>query len=239
MDIIRFYGEYGILKAFNKEFRDINKRDAIAVLSNVLKACEDAGYVYSGIDTGVINSAVRDVVNDKGPHGFIKALKLIKMNKLINEAIPKKELRPVAKSYIFNRLLFYTGVKYYPDLDLPSDGNYFKKDGELGFVVSLNDWTMIKRTKLAGAKEYEISAFASRVFSTTIDHLYQFMGKDVNFERVKGLKLENEIFNVKEPYDAYSIFKRYGVLPYPHIEMLIKAYPDLKIRKGRGRLPKG
>ncbi|RME80012.1 MAG: hypothetical protein D6769_00655 [Methanobacteriota archaeon] len=212
------YGEkYGI-EMPNKEYKltvDCFPGIITKLSANIRKA-----YEIAGINMDIVEKAVKE-----GKESLLK------------EAVDKKELLIMAKSaYVYSSLKDITaGGK-------ECSGKAFESKG-LGVMLRYDSWIFIKKLSPL-AEKHEVSGLFSSTYEKLCEKYYVFKtGKEGKKSRKLG-KLKEVVEALRKAYDndgflgyveealSYKSFR-----PYPYIDGLVKAYPDLKPKKPRGRLP--
>ncbi len=152
----------------------------------------------------------------------------------IDEAA-KKELLPFAKSAALF-LLIKDKLLSIPAEEPPAEP--FSGKG-IGYAFAYDEFVAIRKLS-PQAKPYEVAGLLSACIERLLERWYSLahpVPKAKLSARSAPLALAKEFEGsaeeIVEKALAYKSFR-----PYPYLEGLVKAYPDLKPKKPRGRLPK-
>ncbi len=215
-DFAILYGElHGVAFPNKKYFW--NKREHIAyMLKGCLEHAEKA-YELAGVSLG----KVKDAIEGKAK---------------IDASIDKKELLPFAKSaYLF---LSLKSILSSLTVEVPKSEE-FKGNG-LGYAFRYGDFVAIRKLS-SKAEPYEVAGLLSACIEKLFEKWYvlangevtpKLSSKSAPSKLLEGFEGKDVEDVVKEAL-AYKAFR-----PYPYLDGLVKAYPDLKPKKPRGRLPK-
>ena len=222
---------------------------AIFALSMNLSAQLSTGKVEGTVrdkDTGQPISGVQVKVEGTGIQAAVKAIEQSDFSKWSKEKYPK-EMRPIAESYYFNRLMAKAGLKIKPDAQTSIKPTKEEFGNMIAFVGKYKDWMAIKKLGLEKAKDYEISGILSGINFTLVNKSFSFAGMENEVSGItKGKrksygavveclgKIENP-----SPYVVCKVLEELGFRPYASSHMLTEASPDIKPPKVKGRKPKG
>jgi len=252
-DCVETWGAYkGWKFGYVFELEGKKEENVAYALAKTADEIEDKAYMHCGINTEVIDGAIRGA-DGKGINEMLSFLEKFRTSEMLENACgEKKELRPAAESYFFNRLLKAFDVPYRLTAEMLS---YFKveekekePDDQIVFIGKYKEWVAIKKLTVPGSEEYEIGGILSSICATVVPKTFQFAKINANIKTSKGKSIKNlfEMLKNAESKDekqtaanVNAVFHAYGITPYPTIQMLEKAYPDLKVKKPKGRMPKG
>lgn len=259
-DEIILSGKY---KDFSVEERFVlegaSEMEVAKVLEHLRSRIELPAYRYSGVNLQEIDKFVK--VEGKGPGAVVSFLDSHppgKTRKFLLEQIPEKKLYDAAESYLINALMRAAGVPYFPPLEKPSvKPEKEVLDGQIVFIAHYGKWMAIKKLTVEKAEDWEVSGILSKIHDTMISKIFDFAGAEADDDLAKKLckgkrkslgtlkKVLEELsknLSGNKLNDAYlikKVFDNLGCTPYPGAGMLVKAHPELKPKKPRGRAPKG
>lgn len=236
-----------------------SEKDVAYVLSYINESIEQKAFEFSGIKTDMIDLFAAP--SGKGLAAVIDFLKTnpqTEIKKQLQAACPVPELMPAAESYMFNRLLAKAGVPFKVQ-GLQSALKPDKEDVEkrIMFVGKFKEWSVIKKVSInPDTPDWEVSGMLCGVNYTIINKAFDFAGMNKNETLISEVCKECrksfgnvlatlEKLEQKLPADpleaAYVVCKSMtgmGYPPYATQTMLVKAYPDIKPPKPKGRMPK-
>jgi hypothetical protein len=221
-------------------------------LAKIADEIEEKAYMHCGMDTKGIDEATKDA-KGKGIKEMVSFLERFKPGDAFERACgEKKELRPAAESYFFNRVLMAFSVPYRLTAKMLEEWKVEAKekepDDQIVFIGKYKEWVAIKKLTVPGSEEYEVGGILSNICTTIVPKAFQFAKISANIKTKKGKNMKNLIEMLKSAEEedekqtavnVHAAFEAYGLMPYPTLQMLEKAYPDLKVKKTKGRLPKG
>ncbi len=215
-----YAGEFNEFKTLNT-YNNLKNETPEAIAGTLFKIAEMAyepSYALSGIDTALIDEMLN------------KEISPIKIASKF-----KKELRPVVFSYIASKQ-----VNIVPEGFPLINVNPYKRD-ELAFAFKYKDMMGIKKLNVNEAKDYEGSAFFSFVFDNALKYGFRVLGVKPEPIKLEGRGLNKFLsFKPKTIEEMYGYYlackelvfnKKAAWLPFPSPIMLVKAYPDLKVRR--------
>ena len=221
-DFAVLYGKYGEVEFPNKKF-ELTEGCFASVVARVSEEAE-ASYGLAGLDVEKIGSMEKYRQSE------------------LKDACSKPELLPFAKSaYVFFKLK-QRGVTPIPKADGECKSEKFEGSG-IGLMVKFKDWIFIKKLG-KGAEGYEVAGLLATANERFLEKMFKYLlGREVTESR-KATNLDKVVDELAEAYES-SYFKYLemalsykGFRPYPFLKALVKAYPELKPKKPRGRLPK-
>lgn len=240
-----------------------SKEEVLHILANLSEKIDSDSYRYSGIDVEKVDKVALDMhcmsSSGFGISGLATPLKGKKSSELRKELLEacngEKKLMVVAESYLMHSLLkklqvpFKLDPKNFKSNIKPTKENI---QGRIVFVGNYKGWMVIKKLKLEKAKDYEVSAILGSINYTIVNKMFELA--EVEDEETvtkltkgkrKGLVALAEALGEIEEKDknklAYLVCKvceKLGYRPYATPHMLVKAYPDIKPPKSRGRKKK-
>ena len=236
------YKDFGL--GVHYDLAKASEKDVAGILSEISEKIEPFAYSFSGIGTKAIEEQVK--VEGTGIQAAVKAIEQSDFSKWSKEKYPK-EMRPIAESYYFNRLMAKAGLKIKPDAQTSIKPTKEEFGNMIAFVGKYKDWMAIKKLGLEKAKDYEISGILSGINFTLVNKSFSFAGMENEVSGItKGKrksygavveclgKIENP-----SPYVVCKVLEELGFRPYASSHMLTEAYPDIKPPKVKGRKPKG
>ncbi len=252
-DCIETWGAYkGWKFGYTFELEGKNDGNVAYALAKTADEIEDKAYMHCGMNTEVVDGAIRGA-GGKGIKEMVVFLEKFKPSEMLEKACgEKKELRPAAESYFFSKILRIFGVPYRLTAKMLSDFEIEQKekepDDQIVFIGKYKEWVAIKKLTVPGSEEYEIGGILSSICTTVVPKTFQFAKINANIKTSKGKSIKNLVEMLKNAEsddekqtaaNVHAVFDAYGITPYPTIQMLEKAYPDLKAKKPKGRMPKG
>ncbi|MDD5022640.1 MAG: DUF2666 family protein [Candidatus ainarchaeum sp.] len=228
------------------------------ILSNLSKKIEHFSYEYSGIEISKIEKYVIGLIgNTNGISTVINILSKIKPGELKDNLLlgckGNKELIPVAESYFIHLLLTKCKVDFKISGTCKTKPIKEKQDGRIAFVGNYKGWMSIKKLKIENTtKEYEVSGIISSINHTIVNKMFEFAGveDEPSVEKIikgkrkglvalaEALKEINEKDAKKQAYLVCKVCEKLGYTPYSTPHMLVKAHPDIKPPKPKGRMKK-
>lgn len=249
---IIFTGAYKELKLGVKyDVSGKSELEVSAVLSDISEKIEPHAFALSGIDVKAIDSFVD--FKGRGIPGICDYLNSnsTEWNKWAKANTPKKELMPVAESYLFNRLLRKAGVAFKPEGSSPIKPENEEIGDVIAFIGRYKSWMAIKKLGLDKVKDYEVSGILAGINFTAVNKGFDFSDFERDEEKVKAITkgkrksygnavacLE-DIKDEENPFLVCKVLEAVGYRPYASSHMLTSAYPDIKPPKVKGRKPKG
>ena len=250
-DEIIFSGAYKDFKLGVHYNLDGKKPEEIAQILGFLSSeIEPYAFRFSGIDTKEIDDFAKP--DGKGISSICDFLekKSSEWNRMIKN-LDNKLLKPVADSYLLNRLLTNAGVAFKVT---GKEANAEKEEieNQIAFIGKFGNWIAIKKLSTDKAKDYEVSGILSAINFTVVNKAYEFAGVEMDETVVKAAtkgkrkSLSNVVDALKalgskadNPYVVCKVLEELGYRPYASSHMLTNAYPDIKPPKVKGRKPKG
>ena len=203
---------------------------------------------FAKIDGKGVNSII-DFLSSNSP-GSIK--------KLLLSSTKNPKLYDVAESYFLNVLFNSANVRY--NVELPKLNLKPEKEeipNQIAFIGHYGKWMAIKKLSLKSVDEdWEVCAILSGIHQTLLNKTFDFLNLSVDSSTIKKLgggkrKSFGNLLNALKLYekeltgdknkDALTLkllLESIKYRPYPNLQMLLSAHPDVKIPKPRGRAPK-
>jgi hypothetical protein len=252
-DEIVFTGAYKDFKLGVKyDVSGKSEKDVSASLVDISAAIEPHAFALSGIDIKAIGRFVS--FSGKGLGGVCDYLNnsSSEWNKWAKENIAKKELMPIAESYLFNLLLRKAGVSFKSAGNSPVKPQSEEIGDVIAFIGRYGKWVAIKKLGLDKVRDYEVSGILSGINYTAVNKGFDFSGTGREDDKVNAIakgkrkSLGNALSCLEEvksegesPYLVCKVLETVGYRPYASSHMLTSAYPDIKPPKVKGRKPKG
>jgi hypothetical protein len=219
-EFFALYGSYENLNMPNKKY---SKECFETVLKEILNYCEHA-YAFAGIEIEKIKNAAKT-----------------RNEKLIN----KGPLSLISKSaYAYYRIK-EEGINIYNGNPKINGCNISKFENPgIGIIAVYKGWVMIKKLSLQ-AKREEVSAMLSASIEKFIEKYYINNYGELPKQSLSVKNAESAVKILIEQYknngqEAFlkTCFMFKNFRPFPFIEGIIKAYPELKIKKPKGKVGK-
>lgn len=220
MDKLLIYsGEFRGFKTFNiyKNLSGKDKKLIAGTLFKIAKEAAEPAYRLSGINVDLIEKMLSEKYSN---------------SKIISNF--KIELRSIVMSY-----LAFKNINLIPSgFPFLEKGKY--KTSDLIFAFEYDSMLGIKKLNTKKAKDYEGSAFFSFVFENSLKYGFRLLNVKPKKIELKGrgiLKfLGFKVETIEEKWGYYLackelINKKAKWVAFPSPIMLIKAYPDLKVRR--------
>lgn len=255
----------GSYKGFKSELlydlSSVDEKEVAKILGAVSDSIELYAYEFAGVDVPKIQAYAK-----ASGEGFNAVLDFLKNNpqgeikKELEKTITKKELLPVAEGCFLNLLMKSAKVSFRmgDSIAVPSTKpSKEKAEDQLMFVGRFNQWMAIKKLTINAKTEgWEVSALLCGINHTIVNKAFEFIqvekddalvsklssGKRKSFGNLlAALELLATNLTGDKLKDAYLICKvceNIGYKLYASPEMLVKAYPDVKPPKVKGRKPK-
>lgn len=236
-----------------------SEEDVLHILSSLSEKIDTSSYKFLGIDTKKIDEFVNSIAKGSDIAGVVATLESIKPNELKNELLKSakndKNFLPIAESYFIHSLLLTSKVnfKFIPSMfqSKLTPKKELQKE-RIVFMANYKGWMAVKKLKLENVKDYEVSAILSSINFTIVNKMFDFAGLQDESSvdaLVKGkrkspialaesLKAINETDEKKKAYLVCKVCEKLNYKPYSSPHMLVKAYPDIKPPKVKGRVPK-
>ena len=244
-DEIVFTGKYnGFGLGVHYDLGKASEKDVAGILAEISEKIEPFAYAFSGIDTKAIEDQVK--VDGTGIEAATKAVKSSDFSKWSKEKY-SKEMRPIAESYYFNRLMAKAGLKIKPDAVSSIKPTKEESGDMIAFIGRYRDWVAIKKLGLEKANDYEVSGILAGINFTIVNKSFSFAGMETDVSSITKGKRKSygavveclgEI-ETPTPYIVCKVLEELGFRPYASSHMLTEAYPDIKPPKVKGRKPKG
>lgn len=245
---------------FNLE--SASEQDVAHAISHVLPFVNEQAFHFSGIK----KKPVEDFVHSLSAPNASEALKNTPASAIraaIDSAVGEKpELFPAAESYFY----FVLFKKY--SLHALVAQEFFQGKlhmetthpvARVALLAKFKSWIAIKKMGIVpGVQDYEVSATLCAINETLVKKAFDFSqldlvaldthakklvaGKRKSYQNVgeaiatlpeKGRK------HIENAYLLFAVLREMNVSHYSQREMLMKAHPDVKIPKPRGRVAKG
>mgnify|MGYP005833034653 CR=1 FL=1 len=252
-DSVEAWGAYkGWRFGYFFELEGKTSENAAYALAKIADEIEEKSYAHIGLNRQVVDEATKNA-RGNGIDGLVDFLERSKPlgNVFENACGEKKELRHAAQSYFFNKILKLFNVPYRLTAKMLEkekiEGIAKEPDDQIVFVGKYKEWVAIKKLTVPGSEEYEIGGIIANICTTIVPKTFQFAKISANMKTTKGKSMKNLVEMLKcvesgeekqTAANVYAVFEAYGLMPYPTLQMLEKAYPDLKIKKPKGRMPK-
>ena len=235
------------------------------VLSALSDEIEQKAFEWSGIDTKKIDEIVSKC-GGIGIRGVISGLMNIKRSDLLPGAKNERGMVPIAESYFLNKLFKKCIVGIRPE---PNTSCKFTKEdpSNVIFIGNIKPWFAVRKIVVDNKTQaYEVSGTLSAINFTITNKSFEFLnlGSDSDIfscgtgarksfsalaDAFKQLEEKLKVCKYDSTYVAYAClqtcanvgFKKGvpGYMPYANAYVMEDKYPDLKIKKPKGRMAKG
>lgn len=243
-----------IKEAFHYDLGDASDMQVGYLLSKISDMVEHVGYAFSGINLKPIDSYITSKAKQ-----YMDIISFIEknassINTVIKEACPEKEHKTIAESYFINRVLTYFGIPFkvlpahFSNVKMPKEVHDIKIDDQIVFILHYNKMIAVKKLTVPKAERWEISAILASINFTAVNNTFKLLSK--REPKVKKYRhsltyvaeVIKESFNIQDNVEKALFISRsleqMNYSPYLQPMVLVKAYPDVKPPKPRGRLPK-
>ncbi len=244
-----FSGKYRDF-AFAERF-DLSKAgsgDVAAALLHISEKIEQAGYRFSGIDYEKVDGLAKKLNGINEVAAFLKESNL---KKKLEECMKDKKLMPAVESCFLNLLLSRSGIETKPKLPLKLNAEKYEEGGKIVFIAKYRGWLAIKKLSLAEVEaDWEVAGAIAGANASAVNKAFQLAeagyaaiegeAKKIAAGKRKSLAAAAEIIE-KTAGNAVLLTKaleNLGYYTYLTPLVLMEAYPDLKPKKPRGRIPR-
>jgi hypothetical protein len=263
MDELIFSGKYGSWELSARfDLDGASPEDVACALAYLHEQIEGEAFCHSGIECDKIEAMVPEGKGIGAAAKFIGSMKSGQWKELMVKYAVKPELAPVAESKLICSLLKKFGLhacvtsgmacsKIKPAAQEPLEG-------QIALICRYKDWIAIKKMGVdETTKDYEVAGILSAINTTLVRKAFDFVEVDRGAEAVadeltRGMRKSFQNLATAlagaEPkaredpiYNALlmkKILENLGFPPYANVESMIKAYPELKTAKPRGRVAK-
>ncbi len=225
----------------------------LSTLSYIYWATVEPTFFLIGVDC----EKVKTIAHEKA-HAFKKTedakRTLQGARKDLLASIRKPELLNAATRFFYVEFFSKLNHPPMPKPDMFSTQKFTKKElkndvKKVVFIANFSDWKVVKKLHpKPTTPDYEFGAALCSIHNTIGQQLLK-NAKELKIKKSSSLshplmrfiKYKQEIEKSNDIEKAINLGKMLelcGFPPYPDLEMLIKAYPQLKIPKPRGRKPK-
>lgn len=264
MDELIFSGKYAGWEYHTRfDLEGAQPRNVAFALATIHDRIESEAFCHSGIDCSMIEHLIPE---GNGIQDLIKFLEAKKPGEwkdfLLQAAKNREELLPVAeskfvcvllsKNHVFAKVtaaMAQSEIKPQKQEPLP---------GQIAFIGRYKNWISIKKMSIEqGTKNYEIAGILSSINKTLVNTAFEFMNPDKSVDEIvaNATRGKRKSFNnlvealrqvapsltgdqIRNAYLMKRVFEALGFAPYANVEVLVSAYPELKVAKPRGRFSK-
>jgi len=175
------------------------------------------------------------------------------MNKVVKASIPTPKHKQIAESYLLNQLFRKYNIPYKiipSEIDAAelSPSKEDMNESRIVFIGHYKNWMVVKKLSVDKAEDWEMSGIFSSINFTCVNASFKFMGvREPDMKKRKHkwdtvIDVLNESEKIKDRSERVLFISRNlenaNYSPYLQPRILVKAYPDIKPPKPRGRLPK-
>ncbi|MCK4319647.1 DUF2666 family protein [Candidatus Micrarchaeota archaeon] len=216
---------------------------------------EEKAFEFGGVDVGKVRKYVEGI-KEKSASEFLKNVKERELRKVLNGAVGDKKLFIAAESCFFYLLLKKYGLngKILPSMLKELNGREVNAGERIVLLAKYETWIVIKKMKIEkGVEDWEAGGALSGINNTLVRKGFEFSGIEKEKMENKAVKLTKgkrksyaligELLEqvrgneLERAYFVDSLLGKLKVVPYANLEMLVKRYPELKLKR-RGRKPK-
>jgi len=253
-DEIILYENYGKIESMHHyDLTGVNEKQVVLVLANTSEYIERKGYEFAGINVGEFDKFISEKSKTHKTIDEFIELEKKKVNKFVKTIIPTSRHMQIAESYVINRLFETYAIprKIHPkevNAKLPKEVKCEMNEKRIAFIGHYKKWMVVKKLTTEKAENWELSGILSSINFTCVNASFKFLKvEEPTIKKRKHkwdtiLEVLEESNKIKDKF-AKALFisrnlenARYS--PYLQPRILIKAYPDIKPPKPRGRLPK-
>ncbi|MEM3422349.1 MAG: DUF2666 family protein [Candidatus Bilamarchaeaceae archaeon] len=222
-------------------------QDVASALIYISEKIEGAGYKFCGINYNSIENVVEKF---NSVEQLCDYLKKGDFKKALDAAVEDKKLIPAAESYFFNLLLRRNNIPIKPSFQLTLKPYSYNEQGRIVFVGKYGDWVAIKKLSLSDVEfDWEVAGLIASVNMTAVKKAFQFGTKNyiqIEEEAKKLVQKKRKSFaaaaeiihtTIDNPVLLTLALEELGYYTYLSLFALMEAYPDLKPKKPKGRMP--
>ncbi len=222
---------------FNRSYDIKDKEELVCALAEISEAIEEKIFELI-ID---INKVKAFVNKDKS-----KNIKEFYLNKEINNIIGKDK-KEIYETYLNIKALEKFNLSGKIKTDMLNKKPKYKnanKENRIVFIANFDGWQVVKKLKLEKVKEHEVAYTLASINNTVVNKAFDLLNLKENVKKTrksyKNLceKLNDLSYSPKGAAKIKAIYESTGFWVHGNPFMLIKAYPDLKIPKPKGRIKK-
>ncbi len=216
---------------------------------------EEKAFEFGGVDIKEIRKYINGI-KEKSVSDFLKNSKGSEIRKVLKSSVEDKKLFAAAESCFFYLLLKKYGLngKILPSMLKELGGKEVNAGEKVVLLARYGTWVVIKKMKIEkGVEDWEVGGALSGINNTLVRKGFEFSG--IEKKRIetkidkltKGKKksyvLIGEVLEhvkgneIERAYFVNCLLNKMKVVPYANLEMLVKRYPGLKVKR-RGRKPK-
>ena len=257
---LKFEMDYkGEKHGFHYNLESASEQDVAHAASEVSRITNEKGFAFSGINTSILDKFVESISDPSAPSA-LKSISTSTLRSVFKEAAGDKEkLAPASEAYFFHKLFqkYSTPALAQPEMfqgKMPMEKTHPK--GRIALLAKYKSWVAIKKMSLVpGVQDYEVSGTLCAINETLVKKAFDFAQIDIpalDSEAKKLAKGKRKSYpaigealeslpskpKLESSYLLHALLGEFKVRPYAHREMLSKQYPDIKVPKPRGRMPK-
>jgi hypothetical protein len=259
---LKFEIDYkGEKHGFHYNLESAAEQDVAHACAEVFRVTDRLGFAFSGINPAPVDKFVDSLPGSSAPSA-LKSLSASALRSALSESAGEKEkLTPASEAYFFSRLLqkFSLDALARPEM-FPGKVKAEKThpEGRVALLAKYKSWVAIKKMAIApGVQGYEVSGTICAINETLVKKAFDFAQIDLPALDSEAKKLaggkrksypaigeameslpDRGKSRLENAYLLHALLREFGVRPYAHREMLSKQYPDIKVPKPRGRMPK-
>lgn len=245
---------------FNLE--SASEQDVAHAISHVLPLVNAQAFHFSGINTKAIDEFASSLSVPTASEA-LKGTSASAIRAALESAAKENPLLfPAAESYFYSALLGKYALPSLPSQEMFQGKLHMEKThpkGKVALLAKFKSWIAIKKMGIVpGVQDYEVSAALCAINETLVKKAFDFAQIDLvalgthakklasgkrksyqNVGEVLSMLPEKGKKDIENAYLLFAVLRELKVSPYAQREMLMKAHPDVKIPKPRGRVAKG
>ncbi len=245
---------------FNLE--SASEQDVAHAISHILPFVNEQAFHFSGINKKPVEEFVHSISAPTASDA-LKNTPSSSIRAALDEAVKENPLLfPAAQSYFYFLLLRKYSLPPFPMQEMFQGNLHSEKThpvAKVALLAKFKSWIAIKKMGIVpGVQDYEVSATLCAINETLVKKAFDFSQLDLTALDTHAKKLaagkRKSFQNVGEAistlpekgrkptenaYLLFAVLRELNVSHYSQREMLMKAHPDVKIPKPRGRVAKG
>jgi hypothetical protein len=238
-----------------------SEQDVAHAAASALEIANARGFAHAGFGLSAVDAFVSALPQASASEA-LSSLSASSLRSALKAACGEKaKLTPAAESYFFHKLFSKYSLPCLPLPGMFGKGAKMEKthpSGRVALLAKYKSWVAIKKMSIIpGVQGYEVSGILCAISETLHKKAFDFAQIDLPALDSEAKKLaggkrksypaiaeaisslpEKGKGDAENAYLLNSMLAQFKVRPYAHREMLSKQYPDIKVPKPRGRMPK-
>ncbi len=263
MDEMIFSGAYsGWEYSVRFDLAKATEQDVAFALAHIHEQIEDRAFCHSGVNCDAIEKAIPEGNGIPDMVKFLESRKPGEWKDFLLRMAGKAELVLVAEAKFVcvllskNRIFAKLNSRLLQSSLAPLEQKLL--EGQIAFIARYKEWISIKKMSMEKrTQDYEVAAILSSINTTLVNKSFDFLRLDGGLKAIADAVTKGKrksFVNLTEALrqvtpsltgdrirDAFllkCIFENLGFAPYANVDVLISAYPHLKVAKPRGRVAK-